>query len=105
MVISVSLGAQSYPILLEPGVLARAGEHLSLDRRVLVVTDSGVPQEYAQAIASRCRQSRICTLPAGEGSKSMDSYHLLLREMLRLHMDRGDCVAAVGGGMRSEERR
>lgn len=99
MVISVSLGAQSYPILLEPGALTRAGEHLSLDRRVLVVTDSGVPQEYAQAIASRCRQSRICTLPAGEGSKSMDSYHLLLREMLRLHMDRGDCVAAVGGGM------
>ena len=99
MVISVSLGAQSYPILLEPGALARAGAHLSLDRRVLVVTDSGVPQEYAQAIASRCRQSRICTLPAGEGSKSMDSYHLLLREMLRLHMDRGDCVAAVGGGM------
>ena len=99
MVISVSLGAQSYPILLEPGALARAGEHLSLDRRVLVVTDSGVPQEYAQAIASRCRQSHICTLPAGEGSKSMDSYHLLLREMLRLHMDRGDCVAAVGGGM------
>ena len=97
MVISVSLGAQSYPILLEPGALARAGEHLSLGRRVLVVTDSGVPQEYAQAIASRCRQSRICTLPAGEGSKSMDSYHLLLREMLRLHMDRGDCVAAVGG--------
>ncbi len=25
MVISVSLGAQSYPILLEPGALARAG--------------------------------------------------------------------------------
>ena len=99
MVISVSLGAQSYPVLLEPGALARAGAHLSLDRRVLVVTDSGVPQEYAQAIASRCRQPRICTLPAGEGSKSMDSYHLLLREMLRLHMDRGDCVAAVGGGM------
>ena len=99
MVISVSLGAQSYPILLEPGALTRAGAHLSLDRRVLVVTDSGVPQEYAQAIASRCRQSRICTLPAGEGSKSMDSYHLLLREMLRLHMDRGDCVVAVGGGM------
>ena len=99
MVISVSLGAQSYPIILDSGVLSHAGEHLALARCVLVVTDSGVPQEYAQAIASRCRQSRICTLPAGEGSKSMDSYHLLLREMLRLGMDRGDCVAAVGGGM------
>ena len=54
MVISVSLGAQSYPILLEAGALARAGQHLSLARRVLVVTDSGVPQEYARTVACAC---------------------------------------------------
>ena len=99
MVISVSLGAQSYPILLEAGALARAGQHLSLARRVLVVTDSGVPQEYARTVAGACRQARICTLPAGENSKNMDNYQRLLREMLALSMDRGDCVAAVGGGM------
>lgn len=99
MVISVSLGAQSYPILLEAGALARAGQHLSLARRVLVVTDSGVPQEYARTVAGACRQVRICTLPAGENSKNMDNYQRLLREMLALGMDRGDCVAAVGGGM------
>jgi len=99
MVISVSLGAQSYPILLEAGALARAGQHLSLARRVLVVTDSGVPQEYARTVAGACRQARICTLPAGENSKNMDNYQRLLREMLALGMDRGDCVAAVGGIM------
>ena len=99
MVISVSLGAQSYPIILDAGVLARAGEHLSLDRRVLVVTDSGVPEEYARAVAQSCRQARICTIPAGESSKNMDNYQQLLREMLALGMDRGDCVVAVGGGM------
>ena len=99
MVISVSLGAQSYPILLEAGALARAGQHLSLARRVLVVTDSDVPQEYARTVAGACRQARICTLPAGENSKNMDNYQRLLREMLALGMDRGDCVAAVGGGM------
>lgn len=99
MVISVSLGAQSYPILLEAGALARAGQHLSLARRVLVVTDSGVPQGYARTVACACRQARICTLPAGESSKNMDNYQRLLREMLALGMDRGDCVAAVGGGM------
>ena len=74
MVISVSLGAQSYPILLEAGALARAGQHLSLARRVLVVTDSGVPREYARTVACACRQARICTLPAGENSKNMDNY-------------------------------
>ncbi len=99
MVISVSLGAQNYPIILEPGALARAGEQLNLARRVLVATDSGVPEEYVRAAARPCRQSHICTLPAGESSKSMDGYQYLLREMVRLGMDRGDCVLAVGGGM------
>lgn len=99
MVISVSLGAQSYPIILDSGVLSHAGEHLALARRVLVVTDSGVPEEYAETVAGACRQARICTVPAGESSKNMRSYQQLLGEMLALGMGRGDCVVAVGGGM------
>ena len=99
MVISVSLGTQSYPIILDSGVLSRAGEHLALARRVLVVTDSGVPEEYTETVAGACRQARICTVPAGESSKNMDSYQQLLGEMLALGMGRGDCVVAVGGGM------
>lgn len=99
MVISVSLGAQSYPIILDSRVLSHAGEHLDLARRVLVVTDSGVPEEYAETVAGACRQARICTVPAGESSKNMGSYQQLLGEMLALGMGRGDCVVAVGGGM------
>lgn len=99
MVISVSLGTQSYPIILDSGVLSHAGEHLDLARRVLVVTDSGVPEEYAETVAGACRQARIYTVPAGESSKNMGSYQQLLGEMLALGMGRGDCVAAVGGGM------
>lgn len=66
---------------------------------MLVVTDSGVPTAYAAAVAGACELAQICTLPAGESSKSFESYQLLLRAMLRLGMTRGDCVAAVGGGM------
>ena len=99
MVISVSLGAQSYPIILDSRVLSHAGEHLDLARRVLVVTDSGVPEEDAETVAGACRQARICTVPAGESSKNMGSYQQLLGEMLALGMGRGDCVVAVGGGM------
>ncbi len=99
MKIPVSLGAESYPVIVEPGVLARAGEYMALDRRVLVVTDDGVPGEYAAAVAGACRQARVCTLRAGERSKSMENYGALLREMLALGMGRGDCVVAVGGGM------
>ncbi len=99
MIIPVSLREESYNIFIERGSIARAGELLDLARRVLVVTDSGVPAGYAAAVARACRQAEICTLPAGEASKNFDSYQLLLRSMLRLGMNRGDCVVAVGGGM------
>lgn len=99
MVISVSLKEESYPIHIEPGALHRIDSYLNLARRVLVVTDSGVPGEFAAAVADACGQARVCVLPAGESSKSFSNYQLLLREMLLLNMDRGDCVVAVGGGM------
>ena len=99
MNIPVSLGAESYPVIVEPGILAWAGEYMALDRRVLVVTDDGVPGEYTAAVAGACRQAQVCTLRAGERSKSMENYGALLREMLALGMGRGDCVVAVGGGM------
>ena len=51
MTISMDLQENSYDILVERGVLAQAGRHLQLSRRVLVVTDSGVPAEYARTLA------------------------------------------------------
>lgn len=63
MVISVSLQEESYNIYIERGALARAGELLHLARRVLVVTDSGVPAAYAAAVAGACELAQICTLP------------------------------------------
>lgn len=69
MVISVSLGAQSYPIILDSGVLSHAGEHLALARRVLVVTESGVPEEYAETVAGACRRPASAPSPRGEQQK------------------------------------
>ena len=99
MVIPVSLKDGRYEIHIRHGALHRAGEYLNLDRRVLVVTDDGVPAAYAAAVAAACRHAQVVTLPAGESSKSFDSYQRLLRAMLALDMGRGDCVTAVGGGM------
>ena len=47
MIISMNLGADSYPIHLERGALAKADQLFKLDRKVLIVTDSGVPKAYA----------------------------------------------------------
>ena len=60
MVIQMNLGADSYDIIVERGILAKAGESLDLNRRVLVVTDSGVPEEYAKTVAAQCKEAYTC---------------------------------------------
>ena len=98
MSVRVNLGEKSYDVLTGRGLLARSAELLNLDRRVLVVTDDGVPGEYAEKVAGACARARLVTLPAGEQSKSLAGLERLCRAMLQHGMDRGDCVVAVGGG-------
>ena len=99
MTIKMNLGADSYDIIVKRGILADAGEYLDLDRRVLIVTDSGVPAEYARAVAAASKQSVICTIDEGEGSKSLETFGKLLACMLDNGFSRKDCVVAVGGGV------
>lgn len=99
MKICTALDNQSYDILLESGVLQQAGTHLSLNRRVLVVTDESVPPSYAQTLASQCKAPVIHTLAAGEGAKTLENYAVLISTMLQQGFSRKDCVVAVGGGV------
>ena len=97
--ICLNLGDRSYDICVERGSLSRAGELMNLKRKVLVVTDDGVPAEYAKAVASFCDEPFTVTLPQGESTKCLESFRLLLRRMLDSRFTRGDCVVAVGGGV------
>ena len=99
MTIHMNLGQDSYDILVQRGLLETAGSHLNLNRRVLVVTDTGVPASYARTLAAQCRESVICTVETGEDSKSLPVFGHLLQTMLDHGFSRKDCVVAVGGGV------
>ena len=99
MNIHLDLKDNSYDIIVERGILEKAGEHINLNRRVLVVTDSGVPAIYAQTLAKHCKSPIICTVESGEASKSIETFTKLLRIMLDNDFSRKDCVVAVGGGV------
>ena len=99
MILSVPLQQNAYDVVLERGCLRKAGELLHLDRKVLVVTDDGVPPEYARLAAEQCAKGTVMTVPQGEQSKSFQTLQQLLSRMLELGFTRGDCVLAVGGGV------
>lgn len=98
-VLHMELGANSYDITVERGALQRADELLKLDRKVLIVTDDGVPFKYSDKIASFCKEPYVVTLPRGEQNKCMATYMQLLEKMVEEKFTRSDCVVAVGGGV------
>ena len=99
MIIPVNMLRDSYDIVLQKGVLLKAGEYLNLNRKVLIVTDDGVPSIYSETVAKQCKESFLVTLPQGEKTKCFDSYKELLGTMVKNGFTRSDCVVAVGGGV------
>lgn len=97
--LTMNLGTRSYDIILRRGALQNLYQFTNLGRRVAIVTDSGVPAQYAGFIADQCQDSVIITVPQGEASKSMKTLESVLHRMLDFGMDRGDLVVAVGGGV------
>ena len=95
----MNLGERGYDINIGCGLLDKAGEVWRLDRRAFIVTDSGVPCEYAERVAACAKEARIVTVAEGEGSKSAEVYTRLLGEMVDFGLTRSDCAIAVGGGV------
>lgn len=97
--LKLDFGDRGYDITVGSGTLNNAAALMNLDRKVFIVTDSGVPKEYAEKIKSQAKSAMIFTVPEGEGSKSLSMLEAALKAMLEFEMSRGDCAVAVGGGV------
>ena len=95
----VNLGERSYPITVGKGLIGKANEYFNLDRKVFIVTDSGVPTQYADAVKGACKSATVFTVAEGEASKSLTTLEAVLVAMAEAELGRGDCVVAVGGGV------
>lgn len=99
MEISVKTTLSEYTIVLERGALNRVGNLLDLNRKVLIVTDDGVPESYSKIVANASKIPVVVTVPQGEKSKNIDTLQILLKAMVENGFTRSDCVVAVGGGV------
>lgn len=103
--ITVALGDRSYPVVIEPGLLARAADHivpLARGRRVAVVADADVRPHLAtleSSLHAAGTATEAVIVPAGEGAKSWASLERLCDRLLELGVERGDHVLALGGGV------
>ena len=95
----VNTAGGSYNVTVFRGGISVLSEIWRLDRKIMVVTDDGVPSEYAKKVLAQCGNGFIVTLPQGEATKNTENLIYLWQRMAENNMTRTDAVIAVGGGV------
>ena len=105
--LTVALPGREYDILIERGLLDRAGELcrtvLPKAKRLFVVTDTNVGPLYwnrlKAGLGSAGFETALSVVPAGEKSKNASQLSALWEEMMDAGLTRTDAVVALGGGV------
>ena len=102
----VELGDKSYDILLERGVLSRAGQELKNRlpcKRWMIITDENVNALYGDVVISSLEEAGLSAsrlvLPAGEATKSLSMLERTYHALCDAEISRGDGILALGGGV------
>jgi 3-dehydroquinate synthase len=103
-VIPVALGARAYDVVIEDGLIGRAGERLfsfARDGRLIVVTDANVWAALGERFVAGLGglDAVPIVMAPGEASKSWVGLATLVDRLLELGIERGDHLIAFGGGV------
>jgi 3-dehydroquinate synthase len=93
-----------YPILVAPGLLSRVGGYareVAPAHRYALITDSNIRPLYAGKVESQFEPGglEVLTIPAGESSKTRETWSRLTDQMLAKGYGRDSAVIALGGGV------
>lgn len=105
MTITVALPQGGYPVHIAAGLLAKTGEKVSSlpCRRWAVIADETVAALFGEKVLSSLRaaglEGELLTFPAGERSKTPETWLALCRALAQRGFTRQDGVLALGGGV------
>ncbi len=99
MKITVEIPDHKYNIHIKKGVLADVHKYVDLERKVLIVTDDEIPEEYVSALQQQCPECYLATVHAGEASKCFIYLQFIWNALLDNGFGRKDLLIGLGGGV------
>lgn len=105
MEMMVNLGKDSYPIIIERGILDHCRESIAKvaqDCKVVIISDDNVYPHYGPRLEAQLQegyQVHSIVLPHGEKTKSYENLLPLYDQLLDLKITRTDLIIALGGGV------
>ena len=89
-------------VIISKNILSDVHKYINLDRKVMIVSDSGIPDQYIDIVAKQCEKPFVKRFPQGESSKNFDNYKAILDALLDAKFTRNDLVIAIGGGVTTD---
>lgn len=99
MELKVDLTDKSYPIIIEHKILNNVFQYIEDKKKVLIISDDGVPNVYIKKVNAQLKKSEIFIIPQGEKSKSITIYQKIIEKLIELDFSRNDYIVALGGGV------
>jgi 3-dehydroquinate synthase len=104
--VRVALAERAYDIVIGRGLIATLGERIKALRpgaKCAIVTDATVAKHHLAAAEAALKSARLesssVVVPQGEGSKSYATFEIVCEAIVAAHIERGDLVIALGGGV------
>ena len=103
--LNVDLPQNSYPIMIEKGLLNHVNEEIRkfhTNGKIAIITDKNIEKLYGDRIKKELEQNfqiKMLVVEAGEKSKSLETLQELYQELLDFQISRGDLIIAFGGGV------
>jgi 3-dehydroquinate synthase len=106
IIVPVALGARAYEIVIGRGQLPTLGARIAVLRpgaKCAIVTDATVAKHHLAATQAALKaaglESSAIVVGEGEGSKSFAAFETVCEAIVAAHIERGDLVIALGGGV------
>ncbi|MBK1809077.1 3-dehydroquinate synthase [Clostridium sp. YIM B02505] len=106
MNLTVNLTNNSYEIIIEKGIIAKAGEQISKvfkGRRIVVITDENVFKHYGESLEKSLEKKSFLVetivLEPGEKTKGFSSLLGIYNKLSDFSITRSDLIIALGGGV------
>lgn len=99
MEIRVHTQTKEYPIYFERGGIFKIKEYIGQEGHVFLISEDGVPEKWRKILQEQYPDAPMHIFPHGEGSKNLDVWQNILKDMLNHHVSRKDTIIALGGGV------
>ncbi len=104
-IINMTLKNNPYNVYIESGILDNLNKYIMdvyKNKKIYIITDSNVGPIYLDKVVKQLESDFVVkhiVVPAGENSKSFDTYVSVLKQLFDLDIRRNELLVALGGGV------